>query len=116
MTKQIKPSVTNPTIADLYQSIENGRLVLAPDFQRKFVWTHDHQQEFLDTVLSGLPFPEIYVCEGDIDVKKLLTTRHVIDGQQRLTTIKRYIEGLSDKPLIRIPTYDSLGTQQKQDF
>ena len=48
MLVQIKPSVTNPTIADLYQNIESGKLILKPDFQRKFVWTQDHQEEFID--------------------------------------------------------------------
>lgn len=116
MTIQIKPSVTNPTIADAYQLIDAGQLILRPDFQRKFVWTHDHQEAFMDTILSGLPFPEIYVCEGDIDVQRLRTTRLVIDGQQRLTTIRNYIEGRHDRPLSKIPTYQSLSDEKKQDF
>lgn len=92
MAHQIKPSVTNPTIADIYEKIDNNRLILSPDFQRKFVWTQDHQEQFLDTILHGYPFPEIYVCQGETDTKKLRTTQKVIDGQQRLTTIKNYIE------------------------
>src|SRR6202035_2029961 len=113
MPTQIKPSVTNPTIADVYQFIDGGQLVLRPDFQRKFVWTHDHQEAFMDTILNGLPFPEIYVCEGDIDVAKLRTTRLVIDGQQRLTTIRNYIEGKHDRPLTKIASYQSLSTDKK---
>lgn len=116
MVSQINPSVTNPTIADVYQLIDEGKLILRPDFQRKFVWTHEHQEEFIDTVLMGLPFPEIYVCEGEIDIKKMKTTRHVIDGQQRLTTIKNYIEGKKDKPYVKIPTYESLSDTKKRDF
>ena len=116
MTQQIKPSVTNPTIADIYEDIASERLILRPAFQRKFVWTHEHQEEFIDTILNGYPFPEIYVCEGGIDLKKLKTTRHVIDGQQRLTTIKKYIEGDHEKALSRVPTYDSLSDDQKQEL
>lgn len=115
MSNQIRPSVTNPTIADIYQLIDSGKLILRPDFQRKFVWTHEHQEAFIDTILNGLPFPEIYVCEGDIDIQKLKTTRMVIDGQQRLTTIKNYIEG-NQEPLINISTYADLSHTQKQDF
>jgi len=48
MTSQIKPSVTNPTIADIYQAIDAEKLVLRPDFQRKFVWTAEHQEAFLN--------------------------------------------------------------------
>jgi hypothetical protein len=116
MPLQIKPSVTNPTIADVYQLIDEGKLVLRPDFQRKFVWTHEHQESFIDTVLNGLPFPEIYVCEGEIDVQKLRTTRLVIDGQQRLTTIRNYIEGKHQHAPVKVMPYQDLTNDQKQDF
>jgi hypothetical protein len=116
MALQIKPSVTNPTIADVYQLISEDKLVLRPDFQRRFVWTHEHQEAFIDTILNGLPFPEIYVCEGEIDVQKMRTTRLVIDGQQRLTTIRNYIEGSHDHPPSKVPTYQDLTKEQKQDF
>ena len=116
MSRQIKPSVTNPTIADVYQLIEEGKLILRPDFQRKFVWTHEHQESFIDTVVKGYPFPEIYVCEGEIDIQKLRTTRWVIDGQQRLTTIRNYIEGKHEHPLSKVPPYQSLSDDQKADF
>ncbi len=116
MSMQIKPSVTNPTIADVYQEIDQSKLVLRPDFQRKFVWTSEHQEAFIDTILNGLPFPEIYVCEGEVDVQKLRTTRLVIDGQQRLTTIRNYIEGKHEHPLVKVPSYQSLTDDQKREF
>lgn len=116
MTQQIKPSVTNPTIADIYDQIQSERLILRPAFQRKFVWTHEHQEEFIDTILHGYPFPEIYVCEGEVDLERLKTTRHVIDGQQRLTTIKKYIDGEHDRPLVKVPDYASLSDERKQYF
>jgi len=116
MINQIKPSVTNPTIADIYHLIDSGKLILRPDFQRKFVWTHEHQEDFIDTILNGLPFPEIYVCEGEIDVQKMKTTRHVIDGQQRLTTIKNYIDGIHEKGPFKIPKYQDLDDKKKQQL
>lgn len=116
MSAQIKPSVTNPTIADIYEKIDTQRLDLSPDFQRKFVWTHEHQEEFLDTILHGFPFPEIYVCQGVTDTKKLRTTQKVIDGQQRLTTIKKYIENDFKKDLKIVPRFDKLSEEQREDF
>jgi len=116
MTNQIRPSVTNPTIADIYQLIDQNKLVLQPDFQRKFVWTHEHQEDFIDTILKGLPFPEIYVCEGEVDIQKMKTSRNVIDGQQRLTTIRNYIEGKHEKNLQKVTTYQSLTDEKKQEF
>lgn len=116
MTQQIKPSVTNPTIADIYEKIDEKRLNLSPDFQRKFVWTQEHQEAFLDTILNGYPFPEIYVCQGETDTKKLRTSQKVIDGQQRLTTIKNYIEGTFDRSLKSVPKFEDLDETQREHF
>jgi len=116
MAQQIKPSVTNPTIADIYEKIDTNRLILAPDFQRKFVWTQEHQEQFLDTILNGYPFPEIYVCQGETDTKKLRTTQKVIDGQQRLTTIKNYIENNFKKPLKMVTEFDELEEEKRENF
>ncbi len=116
MSKQIRPSVTNPTIATLYNEISNGLLILAPEFQRRFVWTQTHQEEFLDTILQGFPFPEIYVSTGQVDIDAMKTVRHVIDGQQRLTTIKNFIDGRMDRPWTTVVPYADLDRSQKQDF
>ncbi len=116
MQTQIKPSVTNPRIADIYQDIESGKLILAPDFQRRFVWTHEHQENFIDTILQGYPFPEIYVCQGTIDIQKVRTTQKVIDGQQRLTTINNYIRGKHDKSFKNIPKFEELSEEKREAF
>ena len=80
------------------------------------MWTHEHQEAFIDTILKGLPFPEIYVCQGEVDVQKMRTTRWVIDGQQRLTTIRNYIEGKFTHALSGIQAYNDLTTDGKQEF
>lgn len=116
MANQIKPSVTNPTIADIYEKIDDKKLDLSPDFQRKFVWTQEHQEEFLDTILNGFPFPEIYVCQGKVDTKKMRTSQKVIDGQQRLTTITNYIEGNFEKPLRKVKAFESLNEEEREEF
>lgn len=116
MSSQIRPSVTNPTVAAIYKEINDGMIVLAPEFQRKFVWTQEHQEKFIETILRGLPFPEIYVSSGSVDVENMRTTRNVIDGQQRLTTIKNYIEGRFDRPLQTIKYYKDLTQDEKSQF
>ncbi|MFB2758368.1 DUF262 domain-containing protein [Shewanella xiamenensis] len=116
MGHQIKPSVTNPTIADLYEKIEDKKLDISPDFQRKFVWTQEHQEQFLDTIINGYPFPEIYVCQGKIDTKKLKTSQKVIDGQQRLTTIRNYIDDTFDKPLSLVKRFEDLTEDERINF
>ncbi|MGK7897019.1 MAG: DUF262 domain-containing protein [Xenococcus sp. (in: cyanobacteria)] len=116
MQTQIKPSVRNTTIAKIYQDLVLGKLVLAPDFQRRFFWTHEHQENFIDTIIKGYPFPEIYVYQGGVDIQQAQTTQYVIDGQQRLTTIKRYIEGKQNKALKNIPKFQELSNDKREKF
>lgn len=116
MSKQIRPSVTNPPISTVIKEISDGLLVLAPDFQRKFVWTQTHQEEFIDTILNGLPFPEIYVAAGEIDIQAMTTSRQVIDGQQRLTTIRNYISGIESDKLTKVKPYKKLPDDAKREF
>lgn len=116
MTQQIKPSVTNPTIARIYGDIREKKLEIAPDFQRRFVWTQEHQEKFIDTILHGFPFPEIYVCRGETNIKTLKTTEKVIDGQQRLTTIVNYIENNFAKDLTIIKPFNELDDDIRERF
>jgi len=115
MSIQIKPSVTNPTIANIYKEIKSGNLNISPDFQRRFVWTQEHQEKFIDSILNGFPFPEIYICSDNINVELLSTTNQVIDGQQRLTTIVNYIENRISN-LRTIKKYIDLTEEEKKQF
>lgn len=112
---QIVPSVSNPTIGNLYNDWKNGVLDLQPTFQRKFVWTHRHQEAFIDTILNGFPFPEIYIAVGETDKNTLKTKSLVIDGQQRLTTIFKYIKGELGE-FKDIPKFNELSDEDIENF
>lgn len=79
-------------IGDLYKMMKNGELIYAPYYQRNFVWEEADQIEFIETILSGYPCPEIFIAEGKIDLETHTKYIHVIDGQQRLTTIKKFFD------------------------
>lgn len=113
---KIETNSITPRVSDLYKQIRDGSLILKPPFQRNFVWTMRHQEEFIDTILKGFPFPEVYVCDGEIDTISFNSTTLVIDGQQRLTTIKRYIEGESSDEFKKTPKYADLSTEEKESF
>ena len=59
MAKQIPASPGNKKISELYRRINEKSLILQPEFQRKFVWNTSHKESFIETILLGLPFPEI---------------------------------------------------------
>lgn len=62
--------------------------ISVPDFQRKFIWTHAQASRFIESLLLGLPVPEIFLFK-DPDTGRLL----VVDGQQRLTTLRQFYAG-----------------------
>lgn len=92
MTLQLQAIPSSKKISDLYRRVKDGTIILNPDFQRKFVWNTQHRENFIDTILKGLPFPEIYVAQHGVDLDKLSAEEVVVDGQQRLSTIIRYID------------------------
>mgnify|MGYP003607357380 CR=1 FL=1 len=115
MARQIQAQPDKKTISDLIGKINRSELVLQPEFQRGFVWTPEHMENFIKTILDGFPFPEIYISQKGIDLETLSTQNVVVDGQQRLTTIKKYIEGGHNFEK-NIPKFSDLNDTDKTDF
>ncbi|OWP76323.1 DUF262 domain-containing protein [Flavobacterium oreochromis] len=108
---------SNVKIIELYNKIENGKLQPHPDFQRKLVWKKQHKYHFIETILHNYPFPEIYIASSEIDVDSLEAKEIVVDGQQRLTTIRDYIKGEGDfHNQIAVKTFANLTNDQKKEF
>ncbi|MGW2387256.1 DUF262 domain-containing protein [Streptomyces sp. NPDC001658] len=61
-------------------------------FQRSFVWGKRQMDRFIESILLGYPVPGIFLVE--------LRNRQylVLDGQQRLTTLKAFYSGQVEKP------------------
>lgn len=66
-------------------------LEISPKFQRRAVWLEKERASLLSTIISGLPFPEVYIqVVTDLDTGK---QKHVVvDGQQRITSILQFID------------------------
>ncbi|WP_312296771.1 DUF262 domain-containing protein [Chryseobacterium sp.] len=65
--------------------IGRGLIDLNPDFQRKFVWDKKRQSNLIESLMLGIPIPVFYLAEG------LNGTFHVIDGLQRLSTLRDFL-------------------------
>lgn len=64
------------------------------NLQRPFVWNQIQQQEFILSILLRKPIPPVVIVEMDSSAS--LTSEHlckklVIDGKQRLLTIKKFL-------------------------
>lgn len=112
--KQIPSSPSNKKISELYGMIQRGELILQPEFQRKLVWSPAHKEAFIDTILQGFPFPEVYIAQTGVDLETMQTQQVVVDGQQRLSTIVNYIE--DDFFCKTTKKYSELSDDEKKDF
>ena len=74
------------TVFDVVRRIEKGGFIMAPDFQRDFVWDEDKQSKLIESVLMRIPLPVFYL--GEDEKGKMI----VVDGLQRLTTFKRFLD------------------------
>ena len=79
------------SIREIYQKIITEDLILNPDYQRNIVWQKSKQTSFIESLFMEIMIPPIYVVEvpsdNILDPKKY----EVVDGKQRLTTIKHFI-------------------------
>jgi uncharacterized protein with ParB-like and HNH nuclease domain len=81
--------VTHPydfIIRSLKEQVDDGTLVLADKFQRRRVWDDTKASRLIESLLLNVPIPVCYFAELDDGAYS------VIDGQQRLTAIYRYID------------------------
>lgn len=84
MPNRIKYDMTPLTISDLAQ-------ITIPTFQRRFVWTMAKKKKLIQTLHEGLPFGTILLYPRK-DQNTGKTVKTLLDGQQRLSTIKEYNE------------------------
>ncbi|MEY8213475.1 MAG: DUF262 domain-containing protein [Colwellia sp.] len=81
----ITASPNDFNIKTLFDFTESGALVI-PGFQRSYVWDIKRASKLIESILLGLPIPQIFLYEESRN--RFL----VIDGQQRLMTIYYFIK------------------------
>ncbi|MCE8017706.1 DUF262 domain-containing protein [Halomonas sp. MCCC 1A17488] len=82
---------THRTVSWFNKANQREELVLAAPFQRNPVWTDRQKSYLIDTILHGLPVPELYMVDTVDDNGE---ERHiVVDGQQRIRACLDFIEG-----------------------
>jgi hypothetical protein len=91
------------TVEELVSMIERGELRL-PEMQRRYVWRSPRVRDLLDSLYRGYPSGAILLWETDDDVPQqkfavaqssnpYKSTRLLLDGQQRLTSLSAVIRG-----------------------
>ena len=72
----------------LVRRLRSGDVAI-PDFQRGYVWPIKQASRFVESLLLGLPVPGIFLSTEPSSNKLM-----VIDGQQRLTSLKLFMDGI----------------------
>jgi hypothetical protein len=78
-------SATNQKISWFRKEDIATNLDLTPQFQRRPVWTEEQSSYLIDTILSGLPIPEIYLRSSSTPSGD--SRYEVVDGQQRIRSV-----------------------------
>jgi hypothetical protein len=82
---KIRVETKQLSLDTLLSRIDNEEIILQPDFQRKEVWKDEARSRLIESILIRIPLPAFYMDASD-DEKWL-----VVDGQQRLSTLKRFV-------------------------
>jgi hypothetical protein len=95
-------------VATLCNKIQQGELILQPEFQREYVWDDTKASRFIESILMQIPTPVIYLAEDEEG--RLLT----IDGHQRLKSIYRFWS--NEFPLKNLTVFKELNGKYFKDL
>jgi len=77
---------TDWTTETIVSQLRRGNIQLNPRFQRRDAWKRDRKSRFIESLIVGLPIPQIVLAESKEDRGRFL----VLDGKQRLLSILQY--------------------------
>jgi len=83
----MKCTATELEIETLVNRIESKDIELQPDFQRGEVWSSQKKKKLIDSILRGWRIPPVHVIENKDNY-----IDEVLDGQQRLATIRDFMK------------------------
>lgn len=88
-------TTTAYTIYSLLNDITNceaNGLDISPDYQRGYIWSNEYKDKLLLSLILNYPIGNIVINQLTTPNKKN-AKQELVDGKQRLTTIKNFVEG-----------------------
>lgn len=77
---------TDWTAETILLQLDKGNISLDPGYQRRDAWRPDRKSRFIESLLLGLPIPQIVLAEA----KGRKGSYIVIDGKQRLLSLQQF--------------------------
>jgi len=94
--RTIKTDNYSMSIGEIINLYIAGDIKLDPAFQRLFRWEDEQKTAFVESILLGIPIPEIFVAQ---DAGGKWT---VVDGVQRISTILQLANELPKYPALKL--------------
>lgn len=85
--RKITTQAYDKSVSDIVRMIDDKDIKLDPDYQRNYVWDNKKASMLIESIILNVPIPVIYVSQEKDD------SWSVIDGLQRLNSLKRFFDG-----------------------
>lgn len=96
-------------IPNILQMVKDRDVLnLAPKYQRRLRWSDTKRSQLIESLLMNIPIPPIFLYERD------LARYEVMDGQQRLDTIRAFRE--NEFPLTNLKQWKELNGREYKDL
>ena len=106
---------TDWTTETIINQIKKGNIELNPNFQRRDAWTAPEKSRFIESLIIGLPIPQIVLANNTKSPGKYI----VLDGKQRLLSLFQFA-GIDDRNkslvLSRLKIRDDLNGLRYRDL
>jgi hypothetical protein len=86
------------TTETILSQLNKANIELNPKFQRRDAWRPSRKSKFIESLILGVPVPQLVLAEN----KRKRNSYIVIDGKQRLLTLRQFAAPASD------PVYEQL--------
>lgn len=83
--RKLRTETYDFSVATICDYMKNGNIIIPP-YQRGYVWGQIQASRLIESLITNCPIPVIYLSQGSDEILS------VIDGNQRLTSILKYID------------------------
>lgn len=103
---------TDWTVETIINQIKKGNIQLDPSFQRRDAWSAKVKSRFIESLFMGLPIPQIILAEQKDKKGKFI----VIDGKQRLLSLKQFALPNSDDSSLKLSGLEVLSKFNRMTY
>jgi hypothetical protein len=79
------------TVKNIVKQFDDEQLIVDTSYQRRKVWLLPDKVRLIETILLDFVIPEVFFWPAETDPETGKTIRHIVDGQQRITSIIEFM-------------------------